>query len=117
MSMSFSDRALDDDENRTDGTGSCRAVAEEPAVPELAPVSADPAAATDDSVARCHALIRRLRRENVRLRRSGEFFGQLAERLNQELRQQRTVLSHETARPWESHGNTPQTPPRQGLLE
>jgi hypothetical protein len=116
--MSFSDRALDDDENRTDGTGSCRAVGSEPAVAKLAPVSGDPGAATDDSVARCHALIRRLRRENVRLRRSGEFFGQLAERLNQELRQQRIMLSHETARPWESHGDDRQTPPpRQGLLE
>jgi hypothetical protein len=37
----------------------------------------------------CHELIRQLQRENVQLREAGSFFGQLAERLNLELRQHR----------------------------
>ena len=39
------------------------------------------------SVADCHELIRQLHRENTHLRQAGTFFGQLAERLNHQLRQ------------------------------
>ncbi|MEN3339981.1 MAG: hypothetical protein V7647_3657 [Acidobacteriota bacterium] len=115
--MSFPYRAGVEEEN-TDRTVSGRAVREEPAaVPPIAPVRDSPDAATDHTLARCHELIRELQRENVRLRRSGEFFGQLAERLNHQLRQQRTMLPHDTARPWASDGDDCQRPPRQGLLE
>jgi hypothetical protein len=37
----------------------------------------------------CHELIRRLREENANLRHAGSFFGQLAERLNRELQEER----------------------------
>jgi len=43
----------------------------------------------------CQDLIRDLQLENVRLREAGSFFGQLAERLNLELRQQRDRSSGE----------------------
>jgi hypothetical protein len=39
----------------------------------------------------CHELIRRLREENANLRQAGSFFGQLAERLNRELQEERGV--------------------------
>jgi hypothetical protein len=114
--MSFPYRAAVEEEN-TDRTVSGRASGQEPAAgPGIARVSEGPEA-TDYTVARCHALIRHLQRENARLRRSGEFFGQLAERLNHQLRQQRTMLSHDTAKPWAPNGDGRQTPPRQGLLE
>jgi hypothetical protein len=37
----------------------------------------------------CHELIRQLEEENLHLRRAGSVFGQLAERLNHELRAER----------------------------
>ena len=41
----------------------------------------------------CHELIRRLEEENRQLRHAGSVFGQLAERLNQELRSERGIYS------------------------
>jgi hypothetical protein len=41
----------------------------------------------------CHELIRLLREENTHLRQAGALFGQLAERLNHELRVERSVYS------------------------
>ena len=45
----------------------------------------------EDELARCEAEIRRLRAENLDLRRASETFGHLAERLNQELRAERRL--------------------------
>ncbi len=39
-----------------------------------------------DSVEGCHAVIRQLHQENIHLRQAGSYWGQLAERLNHELR-------------------------------
>ena len=54
----------------------------------------------------CHELIRRLQEENVRLRAAGSLFGQLAERLNHELRSERSLyaagLSGEAGEPHSS---------------
>jgi hypothetical protein len=44
------------------------------------------------SLEECHQLIRQLEEENLHLRRAGSVFGQLAERLNQELRAERGDL-------------------------
>ena len=41
----------------------------------------------------CHEMIRRLEEENRQLRHAGSVFGQLAERLNQELRSERGIYS------------------------
>lgn len=46
-----------------------------------------------DTLSGCHDLLRELQRENVRLREAAVFFGQLAERLNLELRQHRDTLT------------------------
>jgi hypothetical protein len=54
------------------------------------------------SVAECHDLIRHLQEENTHLRRAGSVFGQLAERLNQELRLERALYASDPAR----HGQT-----------
>jgi DNA-binding response OmpR family regulator len=50
------------------------------------PVAA-PGETLPGSVAACHELIRQLHSENIHLRQAGTFFGQLAERLNHQLRQ------------------------------
>jgi hypothetical protein len=60
----------------------------------------------------CHDLIRDLQRENIRLREAGAFFGQLAERLNLELRQHRDRLSGEE--PDARYLPSPSQLPRQG---
>ena len=41
----------------------------------------------------CHELIRRLQEENLHLRAAGAVFGQLAERLNHELRAERSLYA------------------------
>ena len=41
----------------------------------------------------CHDLIRQLQEENLQLRQAGALFGQLAERLNHELRLERSLYS------------------------
>jgi hypothetical protein len=55
----------------------------------------------------CHELIRQLEEENLHLRRAGSVFGQLAERLNLELRAERGqyaggVLDPGREEAWES---------------
>ncbi|MEN3337899.1 MAG: hypothetical protein V7647_1575 [Acidobacteriota bacterium] len=45
------------------------------------------------TVEECHELIRRLQEENLQLRQAGALFGQLAERLNHELRLERSLYS------------------------
>jgi hypothetical protein len=47
------------------------------------------------TVEECHELIRRLQEENLQLRQAGALFGQLAERLNHELRLERSLYSHD----------------------
>jgi len=59
----------------------------------VATSSASLKSALPDTLKGCHDLIRELERENMRLREAGVFFGQLAERLNLELRQHRDQLS------------------------
>ena len=59
----------------------------------VATSSASSKSALPDTLKCCHDLIRELERENIRLRDAGVFFGQLAERLNLELRQHRDQLS------------------------
>jgi hypothetical protein len=49
--------------------------------------------ALPSNVEECHELIRRLQEENAHLRQAGSSFGQLAERLNQELRAERQTAS------------------------
>jgi hypothetical protein len=49
------------------------------------PVQILPTAALPNSLDACHELIRRLGEENTHLRQAGSFFGQLAERLSEEL--------------------------------
>jgi CheY-like chemotaxis protein len=71
-------------------TGVSRVFASGTAAPAARPVSqprASAAEALPNSVVACHELIRQLHRENVHLRQAGTFFGQLAERLNRQLRQ------------------------------
>jgi hypothetical protein len=43
------------------------------------------------TVEECHELIRRLEEENLHLRHAGALFGQLAERLNHQLRVERSL--------------------------
>jgi hypothetical protein len=50
-----------------------------------------PTAALPNNLEACHELIRQLRQENTHLRQSGLFFGQLAERLSEELRRYQTA--------------------------
>jgi hypothetical protein len=59
----------------------------------VATSSASLKTALPDTLRGCHDLIRELERENVRLREAGVFFGQLAERLNLELRQHRVAVT------------------------
>jgi hypothetical protein len=46
-----------------------------------------------DSLEACHQLIDRLNEENSQLRQTASVFGQLAERLNHELRLERSLYS------------------------
>lgn len=46
-----------------------------------------------DTLEACHELIRQLEEENLHLRRAGSVFGQLAERLNHELRAERGLYA------------------------
>ena len=47
--------------------------------------------AYEEVIHRCHEEIRRLKTENDDLRRAAESFGQLAERLNRQLRAERVM--------------------------
>jgi hypothetical protein len=47
-----------------------------------------------DSLEACHQLIDRLNEENTQLRQTASVFGQLAERLNHELRVERSLYSN-----------------------
>jgi hypothetical protein len=47
-----------------------------------------------DSLEACHQLIDRLNEENTHLRQTASVFGQLAERLNHELRVERSLYSN-----------------------
>ena len=47
-----------------------------------------------DSLEACHQLIDRLNEENSQLRQTASVFGQLAERLNHELRVERSLYSN-----------------------
>jgi hypothetical protein len=49
--------------------------------------------ALPDTVEECHQLIVRLREENAQLRKAASVFGQLAERLNHELRTERSLYA------------------------
>jgi hypothetical protein len=50
-----------------------------------------------DSLDACHRLIDRLNEENSLLRQTASVFGQLAERLNHELRVERSLYSNSSA--------------------
>jgi hypothetical protein len=52
----------------------------------------------------CHELIRLLREENTHLRQAGALFGQLAERLNHELRIERSLYSDAGLREQDGNG-------------
>jgi hypothetical protein len=49
-----------------------------------------------DSLEACHQLIDRLNEENSQLRQTASVFGQLAERLNHELRVERSLYANDS---------------------